>query len=217
MVQYKGLKKPKHQFAQLYPVDIIRIGPMRLNWCMTFEAFNQIIKQMAQGANYKNVCKRCLETWSLRSARNLVRGTTAAWGDTVPCYVGESVQILRSELMTAMVASAFSLVAADVGELQLDCVSTIRYLGDHFVAGQTWLVHVSIDDDSLPPALAKVDRLFEITGGGKFSALAVELSRYTDVALALMDGGLMQIPEVDLEQSILAELMWLCYLWSARC
>ena len=168
---------------------------------MTFEAFNQVIKRIAEGSNYKNVCKRCLEIWSLRSARNLVKGTTAAWGDTIPCYVGESVHISRSESTTAMALSAFTLVAADVDALELDCVSTIRYLGDHFVAGQTWLVHESIDDGRLLPALAKVDRLFEITGGGHFNALAIELSRYTDITLALLDGGLMQIPEVDLEQS----------------
>jgi len=203
-VQYTDLKKPKHQWAQLYPIDIIRTGPIRINWCMTFEAFNQIIKNIAEGSNYKNVCKRCLETWSLRSARNLVFGRTAAWGDTVPCYVGESTCIHREEVAlqpVGVAASAFSLVSPEVCELEVNCISTIRYLGDHFVAGQTWLVHESIDDDSLPPALAKVERLFEVTGGGKFSELAIELSRFTDVSLCPMDGGGMQIPEPDLENS----------------
>ena len=53
----------------------------------------------------------------------------------------------------------------------------------------------------MSPALAKVERLFEVTGGGKFSELAIELSRFTDVSLCPLEGGGMQISESDLESS----------------
>eukprot|EP00965_Chrysotila_dentata_P138283 4573936-Pleurochrysis_carterae.AAC.1 len=76
---------------------------------MRFEAFNQVVKRIVQGSNYKNICMRVLSLWSMKcakllliernvdvprstfpkhiscgmkSARNLARGKVAEWGIT---------------------------------------------------------------------------------------------------------------------------------------
>eukprot|EP00965_Chrysotila_dentata_P210238 6185783-Pleurochrysis_carterae.AAC.1 len=65
-----GLFKPKYAFAQQYQVDIDRNGVPRYNWFMRFKAFNQIVKKIAEGSNYKNIASEfsmfgLLATWLL--------------------------------------------------------------------------------------------------------------------------------------------------------
>ena len=40
--EYDGYKKPKDAFSFLYVINILRNGPPRCYWCMTYEAFNQV-------------------------------------------------------------------------------------------------------------------------------------------------------------------------------
>eukprot|EP00965_Chrysotila_dentata_P110455 3649605-Pleurochrysis_carterae.AAC.1 len=64
--QYAGLFKAKHAFAQQYPIDFDRNGTPHHYWCMRFKAFNRIVKRMAVGSNYKNICLRILSIWSMK-------------------------------------------------------------------------------------------------------------------------------------------------------
>ena len=81
----------------------------------------------------------------------------------------------------------------------MQSISHLRHLGDYFISGQTWLIHESIDDDNLPPALAKMGQMFEVTGGGHYDALAIEVCRYPEISLSLLDDRVtMQITEADL-------------------
>jgi len=77
--EYQGLWKPKHHFAQHVPMDIRRYGPPRHYWCMGFEAYNQLIKNLAQMTNFKTPLVSVCNFWIAKSARNLVRGAAAAF------------------------------------------------------------------------------------------------------------------------------------------
>ena len=46
------LWKPKHNFAQLIPLEILAYGPVRGTWCMRFEAMNKLVKRFATGGNW---------------------------------------------------------------------------------------------------------------------------------------------------------------------
>ena len=174
---------------------------MRLNWCMTFESFNQIIKNIAQGSNYKNVTKRCLHVYSLRSARALVLGVTAEWGAAMPCYVGSALQLKRGEvdaLGSDILLDAFDFVPEHVCELEFIHISSLRHLGDCFKAHNSWVVHEPLQGD-LAPALAQVHHIFEITGDTHYGAIIIELYRHTDISLSVLDNGVvMQVPVEDL-------------------
>lgn len=204
------LKKPKHAFAQQYSVDIIRNGPMRYNWCMTFEMFNQVIKQIARGSNFKNLCYRILHFWSMKSARDLVTGKTAAWGVTVPSYDG-SLQLnsmaqadaAGDEFLLAVFATLLSADTCVNLECEVTSVGAIRHHGDVFVAGESWVVHESLDDDDLTPAISTVTRMVEISGGDHFNVIVLKLCRYSDLVLDLdaTVGTVLTISESNLMQS----------------
>ena len=77
---------PKHHFQQLYPVQIKRLGPLRINWTMRSEAWYQVAKRIAESSNYKETEKRILEVYSLRSGLRLASCDLASLGDAVPLY-----------------------------------------------------------------------------------------------------------------------------------
>ena len=69
--EYKGLWKPKHHFATHLAVEIMRAGPLRGFWCMSFEGFNKVVKQATEISNYRNEDIFVLEHWMMRSAKVL--------------------------------------------------------------------------------------------------------------------------------------------------
>ena len=77
--EYEGLIKPKHHFLTHLALDIYRYGPPRGYWCMSFEAFNAIVKRAANRSNFKNECMSVLCFWSMKSAIALKRQCTAQW------------------------------------------------------------------------------------------------------------------------------------------
>ena len=91
--EYDGCKMPKHQFQQLYPVQIQRFGPLRNLWTMRFEAWYQVGKRIAEASNFKEAEKRILEVYSLRSGRTIASGRLAHLGDTVPMYAGPALPV----------------------------------------------------------------------------------------------------------------------------
>lgn len=69
--EYNGLWKPKHHFMTHLPVDLLRFGPLRGFWCMSFEGFNKIVKQAAEISNYRSEDVFVLEHWMMKSAKKL--------------------------------------------------------------------------------------------------------------------------------------------------
>ena len=170
---------------------------------MQFESFNQTFKRIAEGSNYKNVCFRVLHCWSLSSARNYVTGKVACHGDSVPCYVGETISLTRSaasDMGSHYFREAFNFVGPLVSELEFIHIGNLRHRNDFLIAGSTWVIHESAELE-LPPALAKVDRLFEMTGGGYYNCIMVELHRYSNIPLQILaDGMTISIAKHDLAE-----------------
>ena len=71
--EYNGLWKPKHHFETHLPVDLLRFGPLRGYWCMSFEGFNKIVKQATEISNYRSEDMFVLEHWMMKSAKVLRR------------------------------------------------------------------------------------------------------------------------------------------------
>ena len=71
--EYNGLWKPKHHFETHLPVDLLRFGPLRGYWCMSFEGFNEIVKQATEISNYRSEDMFVLEHWMMKSAKVLRR------------------------------------------------------------------------------------------------------------------------------------------------
>lgn len=77
--EYDGLWKPKHHFATHVPIDVLRFGPSRGYWCMSFEGFNKIVKQATEISNYRQEDLFVIEHWVMKSARVLRRNRDAKW------------------------------------------------------------------------------------------------------------------------------------------
>lgn len=77
--EYDGLWKPKHHFATHVPIDVLRFGPPRGYWCMSFEGFNKLVKQATEISNYRQEDLFVLEHWIMKSARVLRRKRDAKW------------------------------------------------------------------------------------------------------------------------------------------
>jgi hypothetical protein len=69
--EYDGLWKPKHHFATHLAVELLRFGPLRGFWCMSFEGFNKIVKQATELSNYRGEDMFVMEHWILKSAKLL--------------------------------------------------------------------------------------------------------------------------------------------------
>ena len=185
--EYQGCKKPKDAFSFLYAVNILRNGPPRTYWCMTFESFNQVCKRIVEASNYKTVCKRVLEVWSLRSARALVLGRVAGWGATKPVYLHSEPVVITESTDDDVAARLFGAVFDSRITLELMEVSAVHHLGGDFDAGSTWVIHESKATGDVYAALARVDRLFEVSTDGQ-SFLFIFLQRYAHVSLVTHGG-----------------------------
>ena len=105
--------RPKHHFAQHLSMDIFMWGPPRVRWCFPFEGFNQVVKHIAVGSNFKNVCFRVLHFWSMRSARHFVSGRVASWGVQVVEYYGEPLAVCAATCDDPIVLHLLALLPAD--------------------------------------------------------------------------------------------------------
>ena len=61
------------------PVDLLRFGPPRGYWCMSFEGFMKVIKQATEISNYRSEDVFVLEHWMMKSAKKLRSLRDAAW------------------------------------------------------------------------------------------------------------------------------------------
>ena len=77
--EYSGLWKPKHHFATHLAVELLRYGPLRGFWCMSFEGFNKVVKQATELSNYRNEDMFVLEHWMVKSAKVLRRMRDESW------------------------------------------------------------------------------------------------------------------------------------------
>ena len=75
---YELLWKPKNHFAQHFPLDIKRFGPLRGYWCMRFEAKNQEHKRAAKMGRWVDVPKTVSDWWVHRSHLRLIRKRSSA-------------------------------------------------------------------------------------------------------------------------------------------
>ena len=78
VTEYEGTEKPKTFLRANYAADIEYTGPLIRTWCMSFEAMLQILKQIAQNSNYKNVEERMARIWSIRAGLMLLDGKLSA-------------------------------------------------------------------------------------------------------------------------------------------
>jgi hypothetical protein len=62
--EYKGFWVPKFHFAAHAAMDVLRFGPMRLNWCMMYEAKNQPLKKGCKRGNFHNTGKTTSKFWA---------------------------------------------------------------------------------------------------------------------------------------------------------
>lgn len=62
--EYRAYWVPKLHFAQHSAMDILRFGPMRLNWCMMYEAKNQPMKKGCRRGNFHNTGKTTTTFWA---------------------------------------------------------------------------------------------------------------------------------------------------------
>ena len=201
--EYAGCKMPKHQWAQMYPVQIKRLGPLRLSWCMRSEAWYQVAKRIAESSNFKKASKRILEIHVLRSGRALVSGRLASIPQPSPLYVGPalptdipvtlaSATLHRDELVTRLFRGAVDEAAS----LEVVEVSEVRFQGETFVAGGSWVVHQSLTIEGLElPALAQIGRILEVSGDGLLSALFVQVLRYPGIDGTQLAGSRMEIAQ----------------------
>ena len=65
------------------PVDLLRFGPLRGFWCMSFEGFNKIVKQATELSNYRGEDVFVMEHWVVKSANKLRGVRDAAWASKV--------------------------------------------------------------------------------------------------------------------------------------
>ena len=185
---YPGYKKPKDIFSFQYPVDILRNGPPRCYWCMPFESFNQVCKRIAEASNYKQICKRVLEVWSLRSARHLISGRVTDWGATCPTYFHTDKPVVVSRRhCDELVGRLFGAFCPADTALEFVEISSVHHLGGDFEAGYTWIIHETLEA-RLAPALARVERLFEVTYGAR-SFIFVQVLRYPSISLETRAGS----------------------------
>ena len=71
--EYNGLWKPKHHFETHVPIDLLRFGPPRGYWCMSFEGFNKVVKQATEISNYRGEDLFCMNHWVMKSASKMRR------------------------------------------------------------------------------------------------------------------------------------------------
>jgi hypothetical protein len=73
VIEYTGLKRPKHHFCAHLSLDAWRYGPPREYWCFGFESFNRLIKKGAKRSNWKNETVSTMNYWSMYSAIQLAQ------------------------------------------------------------------------------------------------------------------------------------------------
>jgi len=134
--EYRGLWKPKHHFAQHVAKDILRYGPPRHYWCMGFEAYNQLIKNLAGMSNFKSPLLSVARFWIGKSARNLQRGCTSAFSAGEVCITNETSDIHTAAARSQFVAFCVEQVRGVSG---LRDVCSFTRDGDTVCVG-TWMV-----------------------------------------------------------------------------
>ena len=192
------LWKPKHAFAQMYALDILRSGPMRVRWCMRLEAFNQIIKQLSDGSNFKNICLRVLHLWSLKSARDFKLNRPSDWGSTKVFYRDAEASEVSASTSDTLYQRFFAANYPPDTTLQIAELTSIDHLGDVYTATESWVVHESFDvQDLQKPALARVDRLLEVQSlsSSSNSMIWMQVTRFPDLVLEKGEGNIASVPE----------------------
>ena len=193
------LWKPKHAFAQMYALDILRSGPMRVRWCMRLEAFNQIIKRLADGSVFKNICLRVMHLWSLKCARDLKLGRTSDWGSTQVVYLSEAPRhVSAASTSDPLYIRFFGINCSSDATLQISELTSMHHLGDVYTAGESWVIHQSFDVEALhTPALARVDRMLEVQGlsHSDDALIWIQITRFPDMVLNREVGNVASIPE----------------------
>ena len=90
--QYANLTKPKHHFLTHLVVDVFRYGPVRGFWCMSFEAFNAVVKRAAIRCNFKDVDTSVVKFLSMKCAMALTRKRAMCWLSDMDDSIGAAIE-----------------------------------------------------------------------------------------------------------------------------
>jgi hypothetical protein len=162
------LWKPKHNFAQLIPRDILLFGPLFGYWCMRFEGMNKIMKRFVTSGNWADVCKRALQMWELTTAWDLSKGRFG--GSSAPASSlseGPTIVSVREAARDPMVRDLFaSEPFKDLVELEYVNMYEVKYLGQHlqpemWVMAERWSEWMAESS----PRLGQVMQMLRLASG----------------------------------------------------
>lgn len=159
--------KPKHNFAQLIPVDVRAFAVIFGFWCMRFEAMNKTMKRFATSGDYSDVCYRSLQMWDLSIAWSLSSGNFSSTSTTESKKESMgTVATFESAIADGddLIAKLFSFSLSP--ELEYYQVFEVLHMGQ-YLSPQTWILteswHQWIRDSS--PMLACIDRMVRLDSG----------------------------------------------------
>lgn len=184
------LWKPKHNFAQLLPLEMFLFGPLRGMWCMRFEGMNKIMKRFATSGDFSDVCYRAAQMWDLTFAWNLSKGRLGNDETTESIRELPFVCMLASEVDDPMIASLLQKGAPEVNFAE---VMEVRYLGQHLILGQ-WVLSepwLQFMQDSRP-LVGHIGKMVKLDTG----EIYVKLHRVPSVSIAdcWTTGGQLKVP-----------------------
>jgi hypothetical protein len=200
--EYSALYKPKHHFVEHYPKDvrtlgapaqpvallaqlltgsrscallvgqILEYGPLRHWWCFRFEAFNQIIKRIAEGSNYNNLLERIASFWCIKSARDLLSGKISDWGLTNVIKGGEETLVYRgADSVAPAINVIFLKHFPDRDTLSVSPIQILSHMNDNFEAGISYVLSrpwAKADDVMLSSkhltSLTRIEEMYMIRG-----------------------------------------------------
>ena len=92
--------------------------------------------------------------------------------------------------------SSWALPTRQAACLEVLEVSEVRYQGETFVAGASWVVHQSLTMEGLElPAVAQIGRILEVSGEGWLSDLFIQVLRYPQIDGTRLAGGCLEIAQ----------------------
>jgi len=131
---------------------------------MGFEAYNQLIKNLALMSNFKNPLFSVARFWIAKTSLSLLKGSAASFSAGEVCISSETSDLAS---LTETNEMARCCVADSPGALEVRHVCSFTREGDRVLVGSWLLVDVVRNDylgptEHAPPSLVQVQELMEI-------------------------------------------------------
>lgn len=196
VTEYEGLWKPKHHLALHIARDIRRFGPPRGYWCMAFEAFNQLVKRLSEMSNYKSQLSSVVNFWLYKSARNLIKGTSASWAASEVCVVGEAT-LDDARASTSPLLKYIAHMEAPVHSINILCSFT---RGGDVIREGDWITYAMDGDTLQQQMLMLIEEIVEVVpikadADAQSSNILLLGFHMHAPAPCVEKGGLMVLPE----------------------